>query len=151
MSLQTRLLIFLWAASRSFNVDVIRLNVKGWISCLCRFAQVELKKVSLLNQDILTDLQKGLILIIPKPFIFLAMYLVILSVTEGLFSFKNSSNSLSILFIRLRLKLGITAAIWVNLGRHMVLMTVILPKTVKYLCLQELSSLLTFFKTAVIV
>ena len=90
-------------------------------------------KVNLLSQDIRTDLQKLLILIIPRPFLSFAIYLVVLFVTDGLLSFKKCSNSFSILLIRLRLKLGITAAIWVNFGRHIVLITVILPNTVKYL------------------
>ena len=109
---------------------------------------MESEKVSLPSQDILTDLQNLLILINPKPYLFFAIYLGVLSVTEGLLSFRKCSNSFSISLIRLKLKLGITAAIGVNFGRHIVLITVILPNTVKYLCFQEL----TFFnllKTAV--
>ena len=140
MSLHTKFFVLFFALSRSLMVEVIGLEVKGLVSFLCNLAQVELEKVSRLNQDFLTDLQNVLILISPKPFIFLYIYLVVLSVTEGLLSFKKCSNSFSILFILLRPKLGITASIWVNFGRHIVLITVILPNTVRYLCFQELNS-----------
>ena len=79
----------------------------GLVSALCRIAQVDLDEDNLLSQDILIALQNALIFSIPRPFSFLAMYLIVLSVTEGLLLI---SNSLSISFILLRLRLGITVA-----------------------------------------
>ena len=122
-----------------------------WFLFLCKFSQVEFEKVSLLRQDILTDLCNWLIFIMPSPFLFLAIYLVVLSLTDGLFSPKKSSNSFSIALILLRLRLGTTAATWVNLGRHIVFMMVNLPKNFRNLCLHELSSFFNFFEAAVIV
>ena len=63
------------------------------------------------SQDIFIALQKVLTFGMPRPFSFLDMYLVVLSVIEGPLLLKKISNSLSISFILLRLRLGVTVAI----------------------------------------
>ena len=65
--------------------------------------------------------------------------------------FKKISNSLSISFILLRLRLGITVAMWVNFGRHMVFITVILPKTVKKPVFPRAQLTFNLFKTVFII
>ena len=83
MSFQTKFFYIILALISLSIFEVAGLNVYGLVSALCRIAQVDLDEDNLLSQDILIALQNVLILGIPRPLSFLAIYLVVLLVTEG--------------------------------------------------------------------
>ena len=125
--------------------EVAGLNVYGLVSALCRIAQVDFDEDNLRSQDIFIALQKVLIFGMPRPFSFLAIYLVVLLVIEGLLLFLNLEFSLNFLY-SFETKAWDHGCYVSEFREAHGFITVILPKTVKNLCFHELNSLLTFSK-----